>query len=131
MIKIIMSQVNSEFSTKLKTWVSYELKQQELKAQMNQLTEAKDQLCKEVIQYMRINNLQKTAINVGNNKIFYHDEQLYNGLTFSFLKECLLLYFNNDETKANQICDFIKSKRSKTSKPILKCVLKKTSKQNK
>lgn len=123
-----MSQVNSDFTNKLKTWVAYELKQQELKAQMNKLIEAKEQLGKEVIQYMRTNNLQRTAINVGNNKIFYHDDQQYNGLTFNFLKECLMLYFNNDETKANQVCDFIKAKRSKISKPSLKCVLKKTNK---
>ena len=72
-----------------------------------------------------MNNMQKTAINVGNNKIFYHDDQQYNGLTFNFLKECLMLYFNNDETKATQVCDFIKAKRSKISKPTLKCVVKK------
>ena len=42
-----MSQVNSDFTNKLKTWVAYELKQQELKAQMNKLTDAKEQLGKE------------------------------------------------------------------------------------
>jgi len=120
-----MSQVNPEFTNKIKAWVACELKQQELKAQMNKISETKEQLSKEVIQYMKMNNMQRTAINVGNNKIFYHDDAQYSTLSFNFLKECMMIYFNNDETKANQICDFVKTKRTKTFKPSLKCVLKK------
>jgi hypothetical protein len=122
-----MSTINQDFTNKLKTWVVYELKQQELKSQMNKISEAKEQLGKEVIQYIKMNNMQKTAINVGNNKIFYHDDSQYNNLTFNFLNDCLMLYFNNDVNKVSQICNFIKSKRSKTIKPSLKCVIKKTS----
>ncbi len=122
-----MSNINSDFTNKLKTWVAYELKQQELKSQMNKISEAKEQLGKEVIQYIKMNNMQRTAINVGNNKIFYHDDSQYNNLTFNFLNDCLMLYFNNDVNKVSQICNFIKSKRSKTIKPSLKCVIKKTS----
>ncbi len=122
-----MSTINQDFTNKLKTWVAYELKQQELKSQMNKISEAKEQLGKEVIQYIKMNNMQKTAINVGNNKIFYHDDSQYNNLTFNFLNDCLMLYFNNDVNKVSQICNFIKSKRSKTIKPSLKCVIKKTS----
>jgi hypothetical protein len=128
MIKIIifiMSTINQDFTNKLKTWVAYELKQQELKSQMNKISEAKEQLGKDVIQYIKMNNMQKTAINVGNNKIFYHDDSQYNNLTFNFLNDCLMLYFNNDVNKVSQICNFIKSKRSKTIKPSLKCVIKK------
>ena len=120
-----MSTINQDFTNKLKTWVAYELKQQELKSQMNKISEAKEQLGKDVIQYIKMNNMQKTAINVGNNKIFYHDDSQYNNLTFNFLNDCLMLYFNNDVNKVSQICNFIKSKRSKTIKPSLKCVIKK------
>jgi septal ring factor EnvC (AmiA/AmiB activator) len=115
-----MTQINQDITNKIKTWVSYELKNQELKTQLNQISEAKDQLSKEILQFINVNNMKKTAINVGNNRICYYDEMQYNSLSFIFLKECLMLYFNNDENKVNQICDFIKSNRKRISKPNLK-----------
>lgn len=120
-----MSTVNSDFSNKIKAWSAYEQKAQELKNQLNKINESKDTLASEIIDYMRINNLQKTAINLGGNKIYYHDDSQYNNLSFQFLKECLNLYFRNDQAKVDQILDFIKSKRTKVSKPTIKCVAKK------
>ncbi len=119
------SSVNQEFANKLKNWVAYEKKSQELKAQINQLNEAKEQLTKELVSYIRMNNMQKTAINLPNNRICYYEEQNYNNLSFIFLRECFSVYFNNDQTKVEQLCNFIKSKRSKTVKPGLKFLPKK------
>ncbi len=119
------SGVNQEFANKLKNWVAYEKKSQELKEQMNQLNDAKEQLTKELVSYIRMNNMQKTAINLPNNRICYYEEQQYNNLSFIFLRECFSVYFNNDQTKVEQLCNFIKSKRSKTVKPGLKFLPKK------
>ena len=121
----LMSQINQEFSTKVKTWTACELKYQELKGQLNRLAETRDQLSEDMIKYIKANNLQQTAINVGGHRICYYDESQYNNLSFIFLKECLMVYFNNDEAKTNQLCDFIKSKRKKTYKPGLKIMQKK------
>ena len=120
-----MSRVDIDFSNKIKEWSSYEQKCQELKAEMNKLTETKDTLASEIINYMKNHNLQKTAINLGGNKIYYHDDAQYNNLSFQFIKECLNIYFRNDQTKVDQLLDFIKSKRTKVYKPALKCVAKK------
>lgn len=120
-----MSKVDSEFSNKIKSWAVYEQKAQELKTQLNKINEHKDTLASEIIDYIRMNNLQKTALNLGGNKIYYHDDTQYNNLTFQFLKECLNIYFRNDQPKVEQMVDFIKSKRTKISKPVLKCVAKK------
>jgi hypothetical protein len=120
-----MSKIDSDFSNKIKTWSVYEQKSQELKSQINKINESKDSLALEIIDYMKIHNLQKTAINLGTNKIYYHDDAQYNNLSFQFIKECLNIYFRNDQTKVDQLLDFIKSKRTKISKPALKCVAKK------
>ena len=72
-----------------------------------------------------MNNMQKTAINLPNNRICYYEEQQYNNLSFIFLRECFSVYFNNDQAKVEQLCNFIKSKRSKTVKPGLKFLPKK------
>ncbi len=120
-----MSKVDSEFSNKIKAWSVYEQKSQELKSQLNKINESKDALSTEIIDYMKIHNLQKTAINLGANKIYYHDDSQYNNLSFQFIKECLNIYFKNDQVKVEQLLDFIKSKRTKISKPCLKCVPKK------
>ena len=117
--------MNPDFANKIKAWVAYEIKQQELKAQMNKLTEAKEELTKELIHFIKTNNMQRTAINVGGNRLCYYDDNQYNNLTFGFLKECLLGYFNGDENKANQICDFIKAKRTRNHKSSLKLLPRK------
>ncbi len=124
-----MTTIDNEFANKIKAWISYEQKSQELKAQMNKINEVKEQLTNELTNYIKRNNLQKTAINLPNNRICYYEEQQYNNLSFTFLKECLLLYFNNDQVKADQLCNFIKLKRVKTSKPGLKFLPKKKTKQ--
>ncbi len=120
-----MSSVSSDFTNKIKAWASYEKKSKELKDEMNKLNETKEQLAQELIHYMKENNLDKTAINFGGNKIYYHEESQYNNLTFNFLKECLNSYFNNDAQKVDKLMEFIKSKRSRTNKPTLKSVPKK------
>ena len=120
-----MSNVSSDFTNKIKAWASYEKKSKELKDEMNKLNETKEQLALELIHYMKENNLDKTAINLGGNKIYYHEDSQYNNLTFNFLKECLNIYFNNDSQKVEKLMDFIKSKRTRTNKPILKSVPKK------
>ena len=124
-----MSSINTEFANKIKAWASYEKKSQELKAEMNKINEIKDQLSNELTNYIKINNMQKTAINLQNNRICYYEEQQYNNLSFTFLKECLLLYFNNDPVKAEQLCNFIKLKRVKNIKPGLKFLPNKKSKE--
>ena len=120
-----MSQINQDITNKIKTWVSYELKNQELKKQMTQISEAKEQISRDILQFINMNNMKTTAINVGNNRICYYDEMQYNNLSFGFLKECLMVYFNNDENKVNQLCEFIKTKRKRVSKPGLKFLPKK------
>jgi hypothetical protein len=120
-----MSTVNNQFSENIKAWISYEIKTQELKEQINKLNEAKEALTNQITSYIKLNNMQKTAINLPNNRICYYEETHYNNISFIFLKECLSIYFNNDQTKVDQLCNFIKSKRIKTKKPGLKMVPKK------
>jgi hypothetical protein len=120
-----MSNVSSDFTNKIKAWASYEKKYKEMKEEMNQLNDTKEQLAQELIYYMKENNLEKTALNLGGNKIYYHEDSQYNNLTFNFLKECLNIYFNNDSQKVDKLMEFIKSKRTRTNKPTLKSVPKK------
>jgi hypothetical protein len=120
-----MTTVDNQFSEKIKAWISYEIKSQELRSQINKINEAKEELSNEITSYMKLNNMQKTAINLPNNRICYYEETQYNNISFIFLKECLSIYFNNDQTKVEQLCNFIKSKRVKTRKPGLKFLPKK------
>ena len=51
---------------------------------MNKLNEVKEQISNELINYIKINNLQKTAINLPNNRICYYEDQQYNNHDFSY-----------------------------------------------
>ena len=119
------NNINPEFSNKIKSWSMYEQKYQELKNEMSKISDQKEQLTKEIVNYIQIHNMQRIAINVGNKKIYYHEEQTNNNLSFGFLKDCLMTYFNNDEKKVEQLINFIKSKRTKSVKPNLKFIIKK------
>ena len=119
------NNINPEFSNKIKSWSMYEQKYQELKNEMSKISDQKEQLTKEIVNYIQIHNMQRIAINVGNKKIYYHEEQTNNNLSFGFLKDCLMTYFNNDEKKVEQLINFIKSKRTKSFKPNLKIMSKK------
>ena len=117
--------INPEFSNKIKAWSMYEQKYQELKNEMGKISDEKEQLTKEIVNYIQLHNMQRIAINVGNKKIYYHEEQNNNNLSFGFLKDCLMSYFGNDEKKVEQLITFIKSKRTKSFKPNLKIMIKK------
>jgi hypothetical protein len=120
-----MASTDNQFSEKIKAWLSYELKSLELKEQINKLNTVKEDLEKQLTTYIKSNNMQKTAINLPNSRICYFEEIQYNNISLTFLRECLSLYFNNDHTKAEQICDFIRTKRLKVRKPGLKILPKK------
>ena len=119
------NNINPEFSNKIKSWSVYEQKYQELKNEMSKISDQKEQLTKEIVNYIQVHNMQRIAINVGNKKIYYHEEQTNNNLSFGFLKDCLMTYFNNDEKKVEQLINFVKSKRTKSVKPNLKFIIKK------
>jgi hypothetical protein len=113
-----------QFAEYIKSWASYELKMLELKQQISTLNEEKAKLENTIVSYIRNNNMQKTSINLPNNRICYYEDIQYNTITYNFLKECLTVYFN-DANKAEQVCNFIRTKRIKTRKPGLKILPKK------
>ncbi len=120
-----MASTENQFSEKIKAWLSYELKSLELKEQIDKINATKEDIEKQLTTYIKANNMQKTAINLPNSRICYYEEIQYNNISLTFLRECLNIYFNNDNTKVDQICDLIRSKRLKTRKPGLKILPKK------
>lgn len=117
--------VSSDFGTKIKTWATYEQKSQELKKQLDDLNDKKNKLSLELIPYIQSHNLQKTAINFGNNKVCYAVNSQYNNLSYGFLEESLMVFYNGDRNQVEKIMKFIRSRRTKTQKPVLKCYQKK------
>jgi hypothetical protein len=117
--------VSNEFTTKVKMWATYDQKSRELRNQLSQLNKAKEQLSMELIPYIKQNNLQKTALNFGEHRVCYFEDPQYTSLSYNFLKDCLTSYYNNDVVKADQMCNYIRSKREKTLKSSLKHYIKK------
>lgn len=120
------NNVSNDFSTKIKTWAAYDQKSRELRSQLSKLNQVKNQLAEELIPYIKNNNLQKTALNFGEHRVCYSEDPHYTSLSYNFLNECLLSYYNNDKSKADQICTFIRAKRQKTTKSSLKHYVKKS-----
>ena len=109
-----MSHINN-LSLFLKDWVTYDNYLKKVNKKTKDIKEKKEKLESKILTIFEHNNMTNTKVNIGDSKIFYNESISTTSLSYKFLFECLHKYFNN-EKKAEEICDFIKSERDKTKK---------------
>lgn len=114
-----MSNFNPIFTKGIKQWVSYDEHIEQLNQQIREARLKRDTLGVKLANYIEENQLTKTAFNFDNNRVIFKKEPKYSGLSYDYIFKCAKLYFN-DNKKAEQLCQFIKSKREKTFIPCLK-----------
>ena len=114
-----MSDHDPNFTKSIKQWATYDSYIEQLNKKIKDMRTKRDALEEKIATYIEKNNLTKTAFNFDNNRIIYRNEPKYSNLTYDFLFKCSHSYFGNTQ-KAQQFCQFIKSKRDKTFVPCLK-----------
>ena len=90
--------------------------------EIKQMRIKKDILESNVIEFIENNNLQSNIFNITSldTKLKYVKSNVKESITYKYLENILLKYFNNDIDKVNDILDFIKNNRNISSKVSLK-----------
>ena len=110
-----------QFIENIKLWVSCDNKIEEVNNNLKSLRNQKTKLSNEITSFMERNQIEDTIINISDGQnIKYCQQNSPNPLTFKFLEESLLKYFDNDSDKVSELISFIKSNRSSKKECFLR-----------
>lgn len=99
----------------IKNWVLLDNKIKLINNELRDLKLEKNKYNNSIIEYISNNNLDNVTINISDGKLKFANTNYSQPLTYKHIYNCLNNYFN-DEKKANNIIEYIKSQR--TSKSI-------------
>ena len=111
-----------ELKQMIEHWLVYDNKINEInlkikKTQENtkELRNKRDILSSKITNYLIENKMEDRPIVIDNNQLKVQETMIQSSLTFKFLKDCLLQYFENEE-ETEKLLNFIKSNRTITKK---------------
>jgi len=102
--------MNTKIQNDIKTWLNYDNKIIKLKEEIALLTENKNIINNNILDYINSNNLDNCTINISDGKLKVVEIKHTSSLTFKFIKECLFDCINN-EKQVDLIINYIKNKR--------------------
>jgi len=103
--------------TKIKKWLEYESKINELQKQLKEVKKNKAVLSNDLKEIMKSKDLDCIDVNQG--KILYTTTNVKKGINKKYLANVLTKFFEN-ETRANEVCDFILENRESQMKENIK-----------
>ena len=102
----------------IKNWVKLDNYIKELNEKIKYYKQEKVKYNTNIIEYITNNDLDNVTIRISDCKIKFLDMNYSQPLTYKFIYECLIKFFNNENT-VDEIINFIKSERNiKTIKEI-------------
>ena len=102
----------------IKNWVRLDNYIKELNEKIKYYKQEKVKYNTNIIEYITNNDLDNVTIRISDGKIKFLDMNYSQPLTYKFIYECLIKFFNNENT-VDEIINFIKSERNiKTIKEI-------------
>ena len=114
-----------ELKSKIKDWVSTDNEIKKINNQLKQYRKTRNDLGQDINTFIYEQNLQNNEIQISDGKLKFQETKSVSPLTFGFIKECLSKYVS-DETKLDEIIEYIKSQRTiKYSKDIKRTYSKK------
>ena len=102
---------------KIKKWLEYEGKITELQKQLKEIKKNKALLSNDLKEIMKSKDLDCIDVNQG--KILYTTTNVKKGINKKYLANVLTKYFEN-ETRANEVCEFILENRESQMKENIK-----------
>jgi len=103
--------------SKIKKWLEYESKINELQKQIKEVKKNKSILSNDLKEIMKSKDLDCIDVNQG--KILYTTTNVKKGINKKYLSDVLTKFFEN-QTKANELCDFILENRESQIKENIK-----------
>ena len=96
---------------KVKRWVVLDNNSRKYYDEIKKMREEKNILCTDLVNYFEEKNVKFPNINISDGKLNLAQTNVANPITLKFIEKCFNEYFD-DENQANELLDFIKSKRN-------------------
>ena len=103
--------MNPEFVSKIKKWVEFDNKIEKFNSEVKNLKDQKVSLSNEITSFMIDNKMNDSVIGITGGKLKLVENNVSNPLTFKFLEESLLKYYNNDQDEVTKLIAFLKNSR--------------------
>ena len=109
--------LNSETIYSIREWVKLDNEMRALKQEISNRKKTKDELSNKLINAMKEKDID--SVNINNGKIEFTQRKTKKPISKKLLQNILSKYFKGDNSKANEMNDFILNNREETSKDII------------
>ena len=112
----------AEFNKKIMAWVDYDNQIKSKNNEMKELRSKKDIMESSIVDHIQENNLQDNVFNISSmdTQLSMNTTSVKETISYKFLENTLLKYYDNDCDKANDVMTFIKNNRTSSDKVSLK-----------
>jgi hypothetical protein len=115
-----MSNLSENIKTLTKSYYDTQLYIHQLNKKIQEVREKKKDIESKLINEIKRSGLQEQAITYNGKKVYMHQTNLYDTLSYKFLAECLIKLYNGDKNKVAEVIKFIKTQRSKQSTDVIR-----------
>ena len=98
------------FDDNIRNWVAIDNKIKSLNEQLRDLRNERTDICIDLHDYAKENNLDKHVIQITDGKLKFSNNKLTAPITLKYLAKCLITIIDNKE-QVDQIIDYIKNNR--------------------
>ena len=121
----LTAEMKQHFKSSVVSWLSIDEKIAVLQGQIKELRDKKKkEIEPEIMDFMKTYNI--SDLNTQNGRLKYSEKNVKKGLNKKSIMENLILYYNNNEDKAEEVTNFIYDNREeKTTQKITKLKAKK------
>lgn len=115
-----MSNLSQNIKILTKSYYDTQSYINQLNKKIQEIRETKKEIEYKLINEIKRNELQDSAITYNGKKLFITQENSYDILSYKFLEECLIKLYRGDKNKVKEIIKFIKTQRKKQSTNVIK-----------
>jgi hypothetical protein len=95
----------------IKHWIQLDNNIKQLNLEIKNIKSQKEIYNNNILKHITTNQLDNAIVKIGNDKLRFMDTNYSQPLTYKFIYECLSKYYDDDNDKAIEIIQFIKSQR--------------------
>lgn len=116
--KNIVVQSKQQLIDDVQKWVLLEGKLKEVNEKVKGMRDMKNQLARNITEYMKSNNL-KSNIEISDGELRFYEKKEYSALTYSYIEKCLKDIIA-DEKQVEYIIKYLKDNREQTTSTDIK-----------
>jgi cell fate (sporulation/competence/biofilm development) regulator YmcA (YheA/YmcA/DUF963 family) len=100
-----------ELKESIKNWAKLDEACKELQSKISEIKKKRSNIESNIMEHITNLNIQSKTLVVDNRQFQLKSNKSFQGITMTYLKSCLLNYFNNDEEIVNDLIQYIKDNR--------------------